>query len=90
MLNDPWHVGLDVVLVLVALIGVFLFIFFDRPRIQIALMLFIAIVWGIELTFIANGPAAVGLLAFWHPIFAVSTACAAVAIFVLRRVRKPR
>jgi hypothetical protein len=80
------HVAFDVVLVGVALIGVFLFIIFERPRLQIALMLLIALVWGVELTFISNGTRAARLVAFWHPIFAISTALAAVGIVFLRGV----
>lgn len=88
MLTDLPHIVFDVILVAVAIIGVFVFIFFERPRLQIGLMLYIAIIWSVELLIIAKGPAAAGILEFWHPIFAVSTTLAAVGIVLLRQAAR--
>ena len=80
----------DVILVALALVGIVAFIVFDRPQVQIALMAFIALVWSVDLTFIASGARADALRTFWHPIFGGATALAALGILLLRRAPRRR
>jgi hypothetical protein len=88
--NDPFRLILDATLVGVALLGVIAFILFDRPRFHVALMFFIALAWGIELTVVlSRSPAAPGLYLRLHPLVSIATTLAAVVI-VATRGRAPK
>jgi len=88
--NDPVRLWLDATLVGVALAGVIAFILLDRPRLHVALLLLIALLWGVELTVVtSNSAGAPQLFARLHPTITVATTLAAVAI-VLSRRRRPR
>jgi hypothetical protein len=85
-MNDPIRLYLDFTLVAVALFGVVAFILLDRPRMHVALLFFIALLWGIELTIVLSGSTnAPALYARAHPAISFATTVAAIAIVVTRR-----
>jgi hypothetical protein len=82
------RVPLDLVMVAVALLAAVLYAFTNRPWYQTGILLLIACIWGAEATVLtshlADKPALYGR---WHPIFAVTTSVAVIALYVLRRFR---
>jgi hypothetical protein len=88
--NDPIRIWLDATLAGVALFGVVAFILLDRPRLHVALLFFIALLWGIELSILLSGtPDAAAIYLRLHPAISFATTLAAVAVVVSRRFGRP-
>jgi len=82
------RVPIDLVMVAVALLASLLYAYTRRPWYQTGILLLVACVWGAEATVLTSHLAdKQALYARWHPIFAVTTSVAVIALYVLRRVR---
>jgi hypothetical protein len=84
--NDPVRLYLDLAVVGVALFGAVAFILLDRPRLHVALLVLIALLWGIELTILLSGaPNAPRLYLRAHPAISVAAVLATLTILITRR-----
>jgi hypothetical protein len=84
--NEALRIPLDTVLVALALVGAIAFVLFDRPKLHVGLMLFVASVWGAELAIVvSHAPAAPALYERLHTPLSIATTIALLAIFVTRR-----
>ncbi len=85
-MNDAFRITLDIVLVALALLGAIAFVLFDRPRLHVGLMLFVASAWGAELAIVTSrDPAAPQIYTHWHTPLAALTTLALLIIFITRR-----
>jgi len=84
--NDPVRLYLDLAVVGVALFGAIAFILLDRPRLHVALLVLIALLWGIELTILLSGAQnAPRLYLRAHPAISVAAVLATLTILITRR-----
>lgn len=85
-MNDPVRLYLDLAVVGVALFGAIAFILLDRPRLHVALLVLIALLWGIELTILLSGaPNAPRLYVRAHPAISIAAVIASLTIVFTRR-----
>jgi hypothetical protein len=82
------RVPIDLAMVAFALVIAGLFVYTKRPWYQTGILVLVACMWGAEAAVLSSDIATKQVLyAHWHPVFAIITSAAVIALYLLRRLR---